>query len=73
MNKLKRGLFIVFEGLDRSGKTTQVKKLQDYFATASLPEENKKVKLMRFPGIFYLLFVNIRQINRIREDNRCLS
>ena len=40
-----RGAFIVLEGLDRSGKTTQVKLLEQRFV-----EEGKKVKVMRFPG-----------------------
>ncbi|KAH7220620.1 thymidylate kinase-domain-containing protein [Fusarium oxysporum] len=39
-----RGAFIVLEGLDRSGKTTQVKLLEQRFV-----EEGKKVKVMRFP------------------------
>lgn len=41
-----RGAFIVLEGLDRSGKTTQVKLLQTRFA-----EAGKEVKAMRFPGM----------------------
>jgi len=40
-----RGAFIVIEGLDRSGKTTQVKKLE-----AELSQSGKKVKVLRFPG-----------------------
>ena len=43
----QRGAFIVLEGLDRSGKTTQVKLLEQRFV-----EEGKKVKVMRFPGMF---------------------
>ncbi|KAF9877241.1 putative thymidylate kinase [Colletotrichum karsti] len=39
-----RGALIAFEGLDRSGKTTQVKLLEQRFV-----ELGKKVKLMRFP------------------------
>lgn len=42
-----RGAFIAFEGLDRSGKTTQVKLLEQ-----RLIEEGKKVKVMRFPGVY---------------------
>lgn len=42
----KRGAFIVLEGLDRSGKTTQVKLLEQRFIEAGRP-----VKMMRFPGI----------------------
>jgi signal recognition particle GTPase len=42
----QRGAFIVLEGLDRSGKTTQVKLLEQRFV-----EEGKKVKVMRFPGM----------------------
>jgi dTMP kinase len=41
----KRGAFIVVEGLDRSGKTTQVKRLE-----TSLSKDGYKVKLLRFPG-----------------------
>jgi len=40
-----RGALVVLEGLDRSGKTTQVKLLQQRFV-----ELGKKVRLMRFPG-----------------------
>lgn len=42
-----RGAFVVLEGLDRSGKTTQVKLLQ-----SRLVEAGKRVQLMRFPGEF---------------------
>lgn len=40
-----RGAFIVVEGLDRSGKTTQTKKIEE-----ALVGEGYKVKLRRFPG-----------------------
>jgi dTMP kinase len=43
-SKAKRGAFIVLEGLDRSGKTTQAKLLEQRFV-----EEGRPVKLMRFP------------------------
>ncbi|KAF1739826.1 Thymidylate kinase [Beauveria bassiana] len=42
--KPQRGAFIVLEGLDRSGKTTQVKLLEQNFI-----EQGRLVKLMRFP------------------------
>ncbi|KAM3503505.1 hypothetical protein MY11210_008689 [Beauveria gryllotalpidicola] len=42
--KPQRGAFIVLEGLDRSGKTTQVKLLEQKFM-----EQGRPVKLMRFP------------------------
>jgi len=38
-----RGAFIVIEGLDRSGKTTQTSLLNDYLAS------NGRVKLIKFP------------------------
>jgi dTMP kinase len=44
---ISRGAFIVLEGLDRSGKTTQVKKLCD-----RLYAEGHNVKTLRFPGQF---------------------
>ena len=40
-----RGALIVLEGVDRSGKTTQVKLLEQRFV-----ELGRKVKMMRFPG-----------------------
>lgn len=43
--KPQRGAFIVLEGLDRSGKTTQVKLLEQKFI-----DQGRPVKLMRFPG-----------------------
>jgi hypothetical protein len=47
----KRGAFIVLEGLDRSGKTTQVKLLEQRFV-----EEGRPAKVMRFPGEFFFFF-----------------
>lgn len=48
-----RGAFVVLEGLDRSGKTTQVKLLQ-----SRLIEAGRRVQLMRFPGeSIWVLFV----------------
>ena len=41
----KRGAFIVLEGLDRSGKSTQAALLADH-----LKKEGVDVKLMKFPG-----------------------
>lgn len=70
----KRGVFIVLEGLDRSGKTTQVKLLQE-----RLVEAGKEVRSMRFPGEFvflllYLLFVGCNRWDggaaRNRDDQR---
>lgn len=34
---MKKGLFIVLEGPDRSGKSTQARKLKDYFTERKLP------------------------------------
>lgn len=42
----ERGLFIVVEGLDRSGKTTQCQKLVD-----NISSTGKEVKYIKFPGI----------------------
>lgn len=48
--KNPRGTFIVVEGLDRSGKTTQVKLLCD-----ELYARGRNIIMMRFPGKFNLL------------------
>ena len=45
MSLVKRGAFIVLEGIDRTGKTTQVKLLQDHFSASGVPTVS-----MRFPG-----------------------
>ena len=42
---MRRGALIVLEGCDRSGKSTQCKKLVE-----SLRERGTKAELMRFPG-----------------------
>ena len=47
MNSTKRGLLIVFEGLDRCGKTTQTKKLKTFFESQSLNSQ-----IINFPGKF---------------------
>ena len=41
----KRGLFIVLEGLDRSGKSSQTKNIVEYFTQKDLPSEH-----MNFPN-----------------------
>lgn len=49
-----RGAFIVIEGLDRAGKTTQVKRLCD-----TLHAEGHNVEMLRFPGMSILTSINI--------------
>ncbi|KAJ8978249.1 hypothetical protein NQ317_012605 [Molorchus minor] len=44
MGRIKRGALIVFEGVDRSGKSTQCKKLVE-----SLKKQNVKAHFMAFP------------------------
>ena len=43
--RMPRGALVVFEGCDRSGKTTQCQKLVD-----ALNAEGTKAKMWRFPG-----------------------
>jgi dTMP kinase len=42
---MTRGAFIVLEGLDRSGKTTQTAKLVE-----QIQRQGKECKLIKFPG-----------------------
>jgi dTMP kinase len=53
----KRGAFIVIEGLDRSGKTTQTQRLSEYLGKTS------KVKLIKFPGNY-----SNRVVRRMASD-----
>lgn len=50
----KRGAFIVVEGLDRSGKTTQTAILRDRLANEGHP-----VKLYKFPGLYLITSIHI--------------
>jgi thymidylate kinase len=47
----KRGLLIVFEGVDRAGKSSQVSMLQNYFEK----NRNEQTKVFRFPGKFKII------------------
>jgi hypothetical protein len=47
VSKPARGAFIVIEGLDRAGKTTQVKRLCD-----KLYAQGHNIKTIRFPGTY---------------------
>jgi len=47
MKQVQRGLFIVFEGLDRSGKSTQSQRVAKYFQE----ELQRKVQSISFPSI----------------------
>jgi len=46
MNGIKRGLLIVFEGLDRVGKSTQCELLSEYFKN----NRKENVERINFPG-----------------------
>ena len=46
----QRGLLIVFEGLDRCGKTTQCSRLLNHLDPNYTEGESEIVKLQRFPG-----------------------
>lgn len=48
--KPTKGRFIVFEGIDGSGKTTQAKALVDWLPTSGLLPPGKKAILTREPG-----------------------
>jgi len=52
----QRGAFIVIEGLDRAGKTTQVQRLCD-----KLYSEGHNIKTLRFPGNCYLVVVQMHE------------
>lgn len=49
ININNRGAFILFEGCDKAGKSTQAKKLFEY-----LKNNGHSVELWKFPGMFNL-------------------
>jgi len=62
MNSVNRGLLINFEGLDRSGKSTQAKLLKDF-----LEKNRGETSIIRFPGLLSLshstLTLSFREID----------
>jgi dTMP kinase len=46
MDKKKRGLLIIFEGVDRAGKSTQCQLLKNYFL-----DKKENAEILAFPGI----------------------
>ena len=45
-----KGKFIVFEGIDGSGKTTQINQLSKWLIGTDLIPENNKLVITREPG-----------------------
>jgi len=66
-DRTKRGLLIVFEGIDRVGKSTQVKKLKNYFEIV----RNEKCEELAFPSI--PLFILGRETKIGKEINDILK
>jgi hypothetical protein len=69
---VSRGAFVVIEGLDRAGKTTQVATLQARLETEGVP-----VKLFKFPGTTIVeltpsILNKCRPHHGHRKDDRCL-
>ena len=54
-----RGAFIVIEGLDRSGKSTQAAKLKEKLAV-----DGVKVELMKFPGEYTRRYGSLQRNRR---------
>lgn len=50
---MRRGAFIVVEGLDRAGKSSQCEMLQSY-----LSAQGHVVKYIRFPGMLLVVSMN---------------
>lgn len=55
---MKRGALIVFEGCDRSGKTTQCQKIVQWFQ-----QQGKRAHFMRFPGKYIQQLYKLYRIN----------
>ena len=46
-----KGKFIVFEGIDGSGKTTQINQLSKWITESNLIPKNKQLVVTREPGL----------------------
>lgn len=66
---MKRGALIVFEGVDRCGKTTQTKRLYEYLQLQGVPAE-----LMRFPDRTTITgkIINSYLTNGVDLDDRAI-
>jgi thymidylate kinase len=60
---MSRGALIVFEGLDRAGKSTQCKMLAE-----ALQNDGHKVRHMRFPGTYRILLIAPQKRGLVRLD-----
>jgi dTMP kinase len=68
MSSSKRGAFIVIEGLDRSGKSTQASLLHNRLHWQDLQDAGTttpKVVLLKFPGTFTIQFAT-------RTEYKCI-
>jgi hypothetical protein len=65
---MSRGAFIVLEGLDRSGKSTQVSRLID-----RLQRDGRQARLQKFPGMLSLRWSSRRPHYCNWKDDRRVS
>ena len=65
---VQRGTFIVFEGLDRCGKSTQVARLEE-----SLRSKGQIVRTQKFPGELLVLDCDVPQLVAIRRIPQTLT
>ena len=57
MQDSKPGFLIAIEGLDRSGKSTQIERVKQWL-TDNNQSENQQTNIIQFPGIFRFLKIS---------------
>ena len=72
-NPKKRGLFIVFEGADRTGKTTQIELLKDKYNTNLNENNDEIVSFMRFPDRNTIIGNIINNYLSLAKENNNIS